>query len=122
MKTKIIFSILFFVAFYCKAQTQVAVIREWVKHFAIQDSIMESPSVKDAHQNYYVAGYTWTDSTGADIVVVKYDRYGNEKWSNQFTGSGYNRDQATAICVDLGGRRIIKKKTSADGCQGTDYA
>jgi hypothetical protein len=59
------------------AQTQVAVIREWLQHFANQDSIMESPAAVDKYGNYYVAGYTLDATTGPDITVVKYDREGN---------------------------------------------
>src|ERR1041385_5187882 len=103
-------------------QTQVAVIREWVTHFASQDSIIESPSVKDAHQNYYVAGYTVTDSTGADIVVVKYDRYGNLRWSKRFyADTCYCRDQATAICVDPDYSVYVTGISFIDSTHGFDY-
>ncbi|HLG34935.1 MAG TPA: SBBP repeat-containing protein [Bacteroidia bacterium] len=89
-------------SFSVRAQsTQVAVIREWVQHFANQDSIMESPSCKDKDGNFYVAGYTLDANTGPDIVVAKYTSDGGLVWSHQYSSSSnYGRDQATAICLD----------------------
>jgi hypothetical protein len=119
MKTKTIFSVLFFATFYCNAQTQVAVIREWVQHFATQDSIMESPSTSDKDGNFYVAGYTMNSGTRADIAVAKYDKNGNEIWT--YVYSGNERDQATAIAVDTNGNVYVAGFTFVDNTNGFDY-
>src|SRR5258706_5453255 len=113
---------IFFIALVNTAKsqtTQVAVIREWVQHFAKQDSIMESPCTSDKDGNFYVGGYTMNSVTGADIAVAKYDKNGNEIWTSVYSGSG--RDQATAIALDTSGNVYVAGFTFVDSTNGFDY-
>ncbi len=83
-----------------KSQAQEAVLLDWAKSFATQDTIMPNPSVKDGKGNVYVAGFNLDTATGADIALVKYDKYGDTVWTSYYTGSGYHRDQAVKLTLD----------------------
>lgn len=47
--------------------------------------------------NVYVGGFTFSDTTNLDYVVVKYDSSGNQKWVYKHNGSANNYDVPVAI-------------------------
>src|ERR1017187_5243969 len=104
-----------------KCYAQETVIQAWATTFGNQDSIMPSPMVKDYSGHVYIAGYTMDSVTGANIVTVKYDSLGAVIWSATYTGTGYHRDQATAIAVDTFGNVYVAGFTYTDSINNYDF-
>jgi uncharacterized delta-60 repeat protein len=74
----------------------------------------------DAHGNSYVTGKSWNSSTSSDIVTIKYDPFGMEKWVARFDGQENSLDQGTAVGVDAGGNVYVTGSSTGTGT-GLDY-
>lgn len=57
-----------------------AIVRDWAAHAGNTDSSFKTPVVSDTLYTY-VASYTINTATGADILLVKYDKDGVLIWS-----------------------------------------
>lgn len=56
------------------------------------------------HSTLYQGGFTIRES---DYVTVKYDTNGNEVWVRTYNGPANNRDEPTALAVDLSGNVYV---------------
>jgi uncharacterized delta-60 repeat protein len=61
----------------------------------------------DSFHNVYVTGYTTNQTTGQDLLTVKYDSSGNQLWLQTFQGSSDSSDVAVAIGIDNAGNCYI---------------
>ncbi len=55
---------------------------------------------QDGFGNIIVSGQSQSDATGADIVTLKYDPYGQLLWSARYDGPAHATDVATSIAID----------------------
>ncbi len=76
--------------------------------------------VVDALNEVCVTGYSRDPVNGNDIVTVKYDRSGVERWVARYNGPGNGDDQACAIVSDKSGN-IYVTGSSWDSISGYDY-
>lgn len=75
----------------------------------------------DASGNIFVAGATHnTSSYTFDIVVIKYNSFGVEQWSNLFDGNGNGMDIPSGITLD-GSGNIYVCGASTGSTTGYDY-
>jgi len=49
--------------------------------------------------NVYVAGFTYSDITNFDWIIIKYDSSGNQKWTFTHNGTANNYDIPTSLSV-----------------------
>ncbi len=128
MKTKITsFSILFVIVILLSNLTELfsqngtAIVRQWTNYAGIQDTTYKYSIGYDSYKNVYTAGYTVNSTTGADILVTKYNEKGEFAWSQQYTSSGNNRDQATGITIDGNHNVYVCGFTYASAAHNLDY-
>lgn len=70
----------------------------------------------DRQGNCVVSGYSWHQSTGYDIVTVKYAPGGDTLWTRRYAGPGGldNEDEPTAILTDDAGNVYLAGRSWAD--------
>ena len=85
---------------FSKAQNSFAILQDWADYIGYQDTVYKIPSTYDAQENFITASFTVDNVTGADILVAVYDTNGMLKWSETWSGSGNNRDQAVDVITD----------------------
>jgi uncharacterized delta-60 repeat protein len=61
----------------------------------------------DYSGNVYVTGRSWGLGTSYDYLTVKYNSSGVQQWIARYNGPGNNRDQATALAVDIAGNVYV---------------
>lgn len=93
----------------------------WSAAFGLQDTVLKIPTAVDLQKNLYIAGSTIDNSTGPDILLAKYDQYGNPLWTANYTGTGYHRDQASAIAIDNNYNIILGGFTYSSSTNNYDY-
>ena len=105
MKTKIppplfffVFALIFNFINSIKAAEIPAIVRDWAAYAGHTDSAFKAPVASDTNYTY-VASFTINSGTGADILLVKYDKDGIKQWEKVWTGPGAGRDQATGIVL-----------------------
>jgi hypothetical protein len=70
----------------------------------------------DATGNVFVTGDSTNATTGGDIVTIKYDNNGNQKWLQRYDGPGHSNDAGNAIAVDNSGNVYVAGyETEANG-------
>ena len=78
--------------------------QEWAVRYNGTDSLNDGATALDLMGNIYITGATYSATTGYDMLTVKYDSSGAQKWAVTYRGNsgGYN-DIARAITVDSSG-------------------
>jgi hypothetical protein len=61
----------------------------------------------DSSGNVYVTGGSKGSGTGLDIVTIKYDTNGVQKWVRRYNGPGNGEDEAFRIGVDGAGNIYV---------------
>lgn len=60
-----------------------------------------------------MTGESWGgDTTGTDIVTIKYDNSGNQKWAKRYDGVGHQTDYPVGIVADKTGNAYVAGATS----------
>lgn len=76
----------------------------------------------DANKNVYVTGESWGgDATETDIVTIKYDNNGNQKWAKRYDGLGHRVDYPVGMVTDKAGNVYVAglMESLAKSPQGT---
>jgi hypothetical protein len=110
-----------------QAQTPV-VFEEWSANKGVQEFFYKNVTVTDVSNNVYVAGATLNEDGNYDLLISKFDKYGNQLWSNTVAGLGNGHDMASDIKLGSGGRVYVSGtiSTSSEGnnmlllCYDTD--
>jgi hypothetical protein len=73
----------------------------------------------DSANNSYVTGYSPGTGSGNDVVTIKYDPNGNQKWLQRYNGPGNGDDESNAIAVDASGNVYVTgyETTAAGGTE-----
>lgn len=79
--------------FCCSLYAQTAVSNLWSDTFGLQDTVVKTPMVIGPNNEVFVAGTETTQSGGVDILIKRIDSTGQTIWSENFSGSGFYRDQ-----------------------------
>ncbi|MEO8513613.1 MAG: SBBP repeat-containing protein [Ignavibacteria bacterium] len=56
--------------------------------------------VVDRAGNVYTSGYTTNDTSGIDVILIKYNNSGALQWRSVYKGTGYNTDKPIGIVID----------------------
>ncbi len=75
----------------------------------------------DSEGNVYVTGWSYRDSTKADIVTFKYSPEGEELWNRRYNYQGNGYDWGRGIVVD-GQGNVYVTGTSSKGPMDSDAA
>ncbi len=75
----------------------------------------------DAEGNVYVCGWCTEESTGLDLVTIKYDSGGTLVWASVFGREGTGGDGALDICLDGSGRVLVTGFASDTSVRNIDY-
>jgi len=90
--------------------------QEWVARYNGADSLNDVTSALDLQGNIYVTGSTLTDTTGYDMLTIKYDSSGTQKWAATYRASNTTKsDNARAITVDASGNVYITGESDTTG-------
>ena len=65
----------------------------------------------DKSHNVYVAGYTSETNNCKDLITIRYDSDGDQRWANKFNGLGDNDDIAYAIVATDNERILVSGST-----------
>ena len=97
-----IFILLFFFLLALKTygQQRTEFMEQWSEYKGEQQFYLKAKSITDAAKNVYIAGATLNDQGNYDLLVTKYDRAGNEIWSNTFNGSFAGNDYPLDLQLD----------------------
>jgi hypothetical protein len=71
--------------------------------------------VYDENTFIYAAGYSTETGNGKDIVVIKVDLAGNEKWVYTYDGAGTNTDEAYSIILGQDGNLYVAGYSTESG-------
>lgn len=82
---------------------------QWISRFSGSTGSNDAPVAlaSDLEGNYYCGGYTITQNTGMDYLIIKYNSSGEELWKKTFNGKGSKTDELNAISVDGSGNLIV---------------
>ncbi|MGB7926240.1 MAG: carboxypeptidase regulatory-like domain-containing protein, partial [Pyrinomonadaceae bacterium] len=84
---------------------------------------LNSKVAVDTQGNVYVTGSSYGSGSDEDIVTVKYDANGVEKWAKRFNGPGNYKDIPIDIRVDAAGNAyVVGTSYKALGDTGYDFA
>ena len=75
----------------------------------------------DATGNVIIAGSSDANTSGGDMLIVKYSGAGVPLWTNRYSGPGYFQDAARAMAVD-GSGNVFVTGSSQGQTGGNDYA
>ncbi|PCI95740.1 MAG: hypothetical protein COB15_11875 [Flavobacteriales bacterium] len=89
------------------AQITPTTVQKWAATYSNQDSTDNIPTAIDLNGNLYITGYSYSSSTGQDIVTVKIDPNGTVIWSQTYNGLGNSHDRATGILADASGNVYV---------------
>ncbi len=84
---------------------------DWVRRYN-SSGVMDEFSTRLAVDNFgniYISGGSWKFLQGipSDIITVKYDSAGNEKWVKRYNGPGNDDDITEAIVADASGNIYV---------------
>lgn len=71
-------------------------------------------NVRDAQDNVYETGLSWSKSNGYDIVTVKYNSAGVRQWVRRWDGPSHLDDTGGPILIDHAGNVVIGGVTYTD--------
>lgn len=74
----------------------------------------------DSSGNVYVLGRSEFSASADDIITIKYDADGNEKWTNRYDGPRHRFDEPSAIAL-CGAGRVSVTGRSEGTSTGMDY-
>ncbi len=76
----------------------------------------------DDSANVYMTGYEQNSSTGFDIVVVKYNSSGTQKWLRTYSGSLSSTvvERGNCIALDVN-HNVFVAGTAYNGANNIDY-
>ncbi|MCB0726291.1 MAG: SBBP repeat-containing protein, partial [Ignavibacteriae bacterium] len=63
--------------------------------------------ILDKNENIYITGNCLGENTGVDYVTIKYDSSGERIWTDNFTGTGNQRDASYDIASDKQGNIFV---------------
>lgn len=99
--------------------------RKWVRQYNGNGNYFDFASgiAVDGNNNIYVTGSSMqtTEWGSEDIVTVKYDSAGKQKWVKQYNGPAKSGDRGTAVKADSN-NNIYVTGSSEGGSTGDDYA
>ncbi len=104
---------------FVKAQNTATTI--WTETFGLQDTVLKIPTAIDPDGNVLVAGSFIDSVTGPNIVLKKFNRAGSPIWTVDYEGTGYHRDQATAIAIDNNYNIFVGGFTYTNSTNNYDY-
>lgn len=73
----------------------------------------------DVNANLYVTGYSYDSTGGSDVVTVKYDSAGNQRWAERYAGP-FGEDEAYMLAVGPDSSVFVGGRTNSDS-GGMDY-
>ena len=73
----------------------------------------------DVNANVYVSGYSYDSTGGSDVVTVKYDSAGNQRWAERYDGQ-FGEDEASVLAVGPDSSVFVGGRTNSDS-GGMDY-
>jgi len=77
----------------------------WVNRYNYGDNDRAVDINVDPSGNIYVAGFSYSNSTGYDCVTIKYDTDGNELWVNRYDHG--DNDRVVSLAVDSSGNVYV---------------
>jgi len=96
--------------------TLAKVNQEWVARYNGADSLNDVTSALDLQGNIYVTGATSSNITAYDMLTIKYDSSGTQKWAATYRASNnYKNDNARAITVAASGNVYITGESDTTG-------
>jgi hypothetical protein len=92
----------------------------WIAHYpGISHRAWAQAIALDADANVYVTGYSYDSLGGSDVVTVKYDSAGNQRWAERYAGP-FGEDEAYVLAVSPDRSVFVGGRTNSDS-GGMDY-
>ena len=92
----------------------------WVVHYpGVSHRAFADAIGLDVNANVYVSGYSYDSTGGSDVVTVKYDSAGTQRWAERYDG-GFGEDEASVLAVGPDSSIFVGGRTNSDS-GGMDY-
>jgi len=81
---------------------QIVLVFDWERYFNGSGDERDDAYavVTNNAGDIYITGESWSSEGFQDITTVKYDKFGNLKWSHSMNGTNNNRDLPIGIALD----------------------
>lgn len=110
---------------YCTIKYNTNGVQQWIALYngtGNSDDIARSLAL-DGSGNVYITGVAGGSGTNSDYCTIKYNSSGVQQWVQYYNGqSGYNVDDAHAICVDDSGYVYVTGQSRNTSESDHDYA
>lgn len=122
IKIKIGWLIEFFIVFLLASKSYAQIQQVWIQRYngsGNGDDKAYAITI-DAAGNSYITGESVGNSTGPDIITIKYNPQGVQQWVTIYNGPGDTTDVGRAIIVDNQGNVYVTGQSTGAGT-GLDY-
>lgn len=94
---------------FCAANSFAQVGISWQSYYRGPDSLTDrgTTMVRDNSGNLYVVGLSSRESTGSDILTLKYSSSGVFQWARTYNGSDSSSDAGKGVAVDNAGNVYV---------------
>ncbi len=81
---------------------QIVLVFDWERYFNGSGDEQDNAYavVTNSAGDIYITGESWSSEGLQDITTIKYDKFGNLKWSHSMNGTNNNRDIPIGIALD----------------------
>jgi hypothetical protein len=95
-------------------------VQQWVKIYSMPNLDQGRIIKADGLGGAYVAGTTFSISTGTDIILLKYNVLGDTLWKRNYTSPGNRVEIPRSMKTDTGGNIIITGESDHSSATGYD--
>lgn len=95
-------------------------VQQWVKTYSMPNLDQGRIIKADGLGGAYVAGTTFSVSTGTDIILLKYNVLGDTLWKRNYTSTGNRGEIPRSMKTDIGGNIIIAGESDYSSAGGND--
>ncbi|HEU4716253.1 MAG TPA: hypothetical protein VFU15_00380 [Bacteroidia bacterium] len=119
MKKAFIFLLPFVLMFSCRKDDEVYIPENFVRYYGTSGDEMARKVLRLPGGDLMIAGYGLGPNGGNDVILLKTDMHGNQKWMKYYGGAGNEQCWSVDLCDD--GNVVLGATTSSQGAGADDF-